>query len=190
MDFQEIVAKIKTNAIIFAILSIIFGLILLLFPGSTSKILCYVLGAVLILCGVFCIVRYFLNRNAELLYNTDVFIGLVLIAIGIFIICKTELVISLLIYIVAVCVLLDGFFKIQKALQMRSRNYRNWWITLAAAVLIAAFGLFMLFYPFATAKAIVAVIGACLVYEGILNLWTIYCLSRIGRSDGGNISNE
>ena len=60
---KEKVKQIKFNFVVAAILYIVLGLVLLLWPDTSSSVICYAIGAVLLIHGVIGIIAFLSSRN-------------------------------------------------------------------------------------------------------------------------------
>lgn len=179
MNFKGLLEELKRNWMFSAILSMLLGLVLLLFPGITTRVVCFLLGGLIILYGLTHVIRYFRQENtyAEL-FQGDLMIGLFGIAIGLFMILRADVVVSLIPIIFGIVLMANGIAGVQRAANARRAGYSRWGLLLALAILTAALSILLLVNPFATIKVTVAVIGASLIYEGISDLVAMHLVGK------------
>ena len=60
-DFQSLFVSLDSDVIFRVFLSLVLGFIMMLFPQSISDVLCYTLGIVLTVYGLFNIISFFIN---------------------------------------------------------------------------------------------------------------------------------
>lgn len=168
-------SNIKKDMVINALLLLLIGLVLLLFPTQIAKVACYALGAILLIYG--CLLLHQYLTGAERSSLTLVF-SLALLIAGAFVILRYDLVLSLLPFLMGIVFLFFGLQECRMALSLKQADYPRWNVTLLLAVLVLLAAAVLLFYPFQVAEMAVRFIGACLLYSAISQLWMIHCLSR------------
>ena len=68
---REFFHNMKLSFLLAAVLYIILGLILLIWPGVSATVFCYAFGGILLIYGVVTIVSFFLRDSRCLLYTSD-----------------------------------------------------------------------------------------------------------------------
>ena len=63
---KELLKRTKANMILMAILTILLGLILIIWPASSTMFICRVAGWLLLLGGILSVVIYFSSQEAEM----------------------------------------------------------------------------------------------------------------------------
>ena len=74
-------------------------------------------------------------------------------------------------FILGLYLIFDGVVKLQAALDIKKEGYQKWGILLLLAVLMIALGVVILLNPFHSAQVLTAFIGACMLVDGVINLW-------------------
>ena len=75
--------KSAMSAVIIASLAyLVLGFVMVLFPNSVSNVLCYALGIVLTVYGLFNIITFFISRDSNLYF--ELIVGVTATAFGIF----------------------------------------------------------------------------------------------------------
>mgnify|MGYP002580753575 FL=1 len=85
---------------------------------------------------------------------------------------------SVLPVILGLFIVVDGLVNLKRALELRRMLYLRWTVPLVLSAVSAVLGLVIVFQPFLAAEALVMLIGAVLIYEGLSDLWTIFRVSQ------------
>lgn len=179
MDFKGILQEMKHNWMFSAILSIVLGLILLIFPGITIRVVCFLLAGLSLIFGVTRMIRYFKQEAAyPEFFRGDLMVGLFAIAIGLFMLLRADLVVQFIPIIFGIVLMASGIAGIQRAVDAQRSGYDRWGVLLALAILTIALGVLLLINPFGPVKVAVAVIGASLIYEGISDLLSMHLVGK------------
>ena len=105
---MNILKRIKTNAIISAILYVLLGLALLLRPELSTTVLCTALGVVLILRGLSDILDFVFHRDGTLYYSLHLVAGIVLAAVGVWLVTQPTLIAVVIPCIIGIVLIYDG----------------------------------------------------------------------------------
>lgn len=170
--------KMLTSYLIVAILFIIAGIVLLSWPQTTMDIICYGLGLLIFVFGAFQIYTYFKGRNEKFNFRMNILTGLIACGIGSFMLIKSDIVISILPFIVGFTLLLEALIKFKQAYDLKKAAYEGfkWIVGLGALTLL--FAILLMFNPFDAATSMVMFIGICLIVDGIGGCWTLYCIHK------------
>ncbi len=164
---MKVIKEIRWNVMLKGILYIILGIIALALPETMEKTIGYLLGVVLIIAGGISIISYLLRDVRENYYRDDFVFGLVEIVIGIIVLLKVEIIISLIPILFGILVIISGCTKLQDAVDMKRMNYAGWIAMLILALINIVLGLVLIFNPFAAAELMFRVIGIGLIFSGI-----------------------
>lgn len=177
---MRILKEIKWDSFLSALLYVVMGVVLLLFPDTTARTLGYLVGGVAVVAGAVSMICYLLRNANENYYRNDFLYGLVGIALGCFVFYKVDLIISLIPFILGLLVVVSGCGKLQDVIDMKRIGYGNWIAMLILAVLNVVFGVVLLKNPFSAAEVLLQVIGAGLIFSGITDGFvTFYFAKRI-----------
>ena len=162
---REFFHNMKLSFLLAAVLYIILGLILLIWPGVSATVFCYAFGGILLIYGVVTIVSFFLRDSRQGSFVFELFLGIVAAA-------------PVLPVILGLFIVVDGLVNLKRALELRRMLYLRWTVPLVLSAVSAVLGLVIVFQPFLAAEALVMLIGAVLIYEGLSDLWTIFRVSQ------------
>ena len=170
---------IKNEMITMAIVLILAGIFMILFPNTSGKLICRGIGIVLCAWGAMRLVSYF--RNNEILGSFGLVQGAALAGFGLYILIRPQAIEVFLITLFALVIIIDGLLKMQYALDFRRLNVKNWWIELVCSLAMVSLGVVVLFNPFATVAAVMLFVGIVLLFEGAWDLISILYISKIAK---------
>ena len=160
---REFFHNMKLSFLLAAVLYIILGLILLIWPGVSATVFCYAFGVVTI-------VSFFLRDSRQGSFVFELFLGIVAAALGLLFLLRPVIVASVLPVILGLFIVVDGLVNLKRALELRRMLYLRWTVPLVLSAVSAVLGLVIVFQPFLAAEALVMLIGAVLIYEGLSDL--------------------
>jgi uncharacterized membrane protein HdeD (DUF308 family) len=153
---------------------IVIGLLLIIWPDAARQIIIYAIGAAALLYGGYRIVDFFVRKeHLDGTIQVGVALGIACLMLGLFLIFKANVVLTLLAAIIGVAIIIDSILRLQIALNLRLAGVRNWLILLITALVTLAFGIVLLFNPFTAIKAATIVCGVSLVVTGGFTLWSL-----------------
>lgn len=166
--------ELKWDALLKGALYILLGLAAFLIPETMEKTLAYLMAAVLILAGAVSMVCYLLRDAKQNYYRNDFLYGLIGIALGVIVLYKIELIISLVPVILGIMVLISGCAKLQDVIDIKRLNSGNWIVLLVIAVIDVVFGILLITNPFKAVSILFRLIGAGLIFSGITDCVVIF----------------
>lgn len=175
---EGLLKKIKTNVVVSSVLCVILGLVLVLRPGLSMRIVCTAVGVVLIVSGVMRMIAYFTARDGSLYSQANLIFGIVLTVVGIWIVMKPDKVMAIIPIIVGIVIAIHGLHNLQQALELWRVKYDRWWVALILGVLTVGFGVLLICRPFAAIDTVVMLIGFFLIYDGLSNVWIVSRISK------------
>ena len=170
--------NLTVSFVVLAILYVLLGLVLLLWPITVMDVLCYLTGGILLLYGVFAIVGFCRVEERRASSFLALFLGIVAAAVGAVLLLQPALFQSILTIILGIYILIDGLLNLKRALELRRMEHGGWTIYLVLSLITVVLGLVVIFHPMLAGATLVQLIGASLVYSGATDLWTLFQLSR------------
>lgn len=170
--------NLTVSFVVLAILYVLLGLVLLLWPITVMDVLCYLTGGILLLYGVFAIVGFCRVEERRASSFLALFLGIVAAAVGVVLLLQPALFQSILTIILGIYILIDGLLNLKRALELRRMEHGGWTIYLVLSLITVVLGLVVIFHPMLAGATLVQLIGASLVYSGAADLWTLFQLSR------------
>jgi Uncharacterized conserved protein len=175
----ELFKKIKTNSLVTAILYTVLGAVLLFRPDLSTDILCTALGLILLICGAVDIVIFLANRDGSLYASSHLIAGVILAAVGIWIMNKPALIAVIIPRVIGILICIHGVSDIGDALSLQHNNYHKWGTALLLGILTLVLGAILIYDPFSAFTTVIRLIGAFLIYDGVSDIWIV---SRVSKS--------
>ena len=171
--------KLKKNWMVSAALCIVAGLVMLLWPVAVLDSVCYTLGGIAIASGVIRMVRYFKQDHTyPVIFQSDLIVGLFSLGLGIFMVTNPQTVVGMIPTLFAIVMIGFGIANILRSVDAKKAGFAQWGVLLALAIVSLLLGYVILLAPFATMSLTVAVIGGCLIYEGVTDMIAVLLVGK------------
>ena len=158
------------------------GLLFMLVPVASLKVVCIALGILMLVFAANKLTGYFSNDQYGLAFQFDLALGIFVAAIGLMLLVHPDRAISAVSVLLGLFVLIDGGSKVQTALDARRFGLRAWWLILAWAILSAIAAMLLIFYPNDSARVLMILAGVTLLIDGSLNLFgSLYMVRTANR---------
>ena len=177
--FMEFLKKLRVNAILNGVLTILMGLLFIIFPYSAGSIVVVIAGIAVLCIGIFDILRYFTAGGYSYYVRGSLFMGVVKIVLGIFIFTHTDIMLALFSYVFSIFIIVSGVSSMENSVQLKQAGLSGWLLTMVLSVLVTAAGIVMLFHPIGAASTASMLIGVILLADGATELLTLYQLKKI-----------
>ena len=163
---KSIIQDMKHNYFVNAVIMVLLGLVLVIWPHILGVLLCYLLGGALIVMGVFQLISFLRGERLGFYNKFVMMMGIVLVLLGIWICTQPHIVLSIIPVVVGIIVLIHGLMDIQYTLDIKKAGSTKWWIALIAAILTLVVGLLLVFYPFTAYEITMVLLGIAMLYDG------------------------
>lgn len=177
-NLKERLRDLRSSSVLPALLCLVYGIVLVIWPDISSNFICYAIGVAIMLVGVIFVIRYIRKDLVRDFYRKDLVIGLIAISLGLVALLRVELIKGLIPTILGIVVLFSGIVKLQNAIDMFRMQYTYWYIILILSLLNVGFGILLILEPIWIVDIVFVLIGCGLVYSGISDLVTLYFVSR------------
>lgn len=169
---------VRSNIVAQAVLSVVMGLFLAVWPETTTITVVYLLALYLAVMGAASLVSYFIHRkkkgNQTGVLASGVFFLVVALAVFLF----PETVAGMFSLILGVLLVVGGLVNVARAVELRSYQGATWLPALIVSVLVAVGGIVIVINPFDTTVTFVLVLGVLLIVKGVVDLVIEISLSR------------
>ena len=163
---KSIIQDMKQNYFVNAVIMIILGLVLVIWPHILGVMLCYLLGGALIVMGAIQLIGFLRGERLGFYNKFSMFMGIVLVLLGIWICTQPRIVLSIIPVVVGIIVLIHGLMDIQYTLDIKRTGSTKLWIALIAAILTLIVGLLLVFNPFTAYEISMIMLGIAMLYDG------------------------
>lgn len=166
-SIENMYKRMIIYSLLTALLTIIMGIVLLLLPNATNKVVGIIVGIIFLIEGINSVYKYF-HREGAKLYNLNLIFGVLYALLGVVIIIYPFTVVEFVTVCLGIYMIINGASKVNYALWLKRGNEESWLITLATGILIAIVGILVIFNPFAS-LTLTKLAGAFLIITGILD---------------------
>jgi len=163
----------QKTLIITAVIYMVVGLLLVIWPDTARQIVIYAIGAAALLYGGYRIYDYFARKENLAGIQIGVALGIACIVLGLFLLFKANVVVSLLAAVIGVAIIVDSVLRLQIALNLRLAGGSRWIVLTVTALVMLVFGILLLFNPFSAIRVATIVGGASLLADGAFTLWGV-----------------
>lgn len=177
----KFVKAAKTGYIAMSVICCILGIVLIVFPEISAAVIGKLMGVMMLVFGIVKLAGYFSRDFYRFAFQYDLSFGILLIALGILALLRTDNAMNFICIVLGVFVLTDGLFKIQLAVDSKKYGVRPWRLMLIFAVLTGIVGIILIFRPTESVPVLIMLLGISLLAEGILSMSTVLTAVRILR---------
>lgn len=170
--------RMKVSSSLLSILCVLLGVVLIAFPDTTMKSICYIFAGCMIIVGLFYVISYFRKDLMEAYYQYDLVIGTVIIVVAICIFLKVDLVITMIPMFMGIVVFANGIVKLQHAIDLKRAQFSGWVYVLVFALLCIAISIVLLLEPKSMAEIFMRLVGIGFVFGGVTDLITLFFLTK------------
>lgn len=174
---NTLLTRYKTATMLTSLGCVAMGLLMLLFPSFSVKLVCYVVGIALLLAGAAGIALYCLKRIA---FEPGLKLGLSIAGalVGLFVIIKAGWIVSFLHVVLAAMVIVNGALAVYESFFFKRMCMRYWWTAFGYGLLAVAAGIVALCNPFKTAVVLTRVTGLMLLISSLADVLILYRVRR------------
>lgn len=169
---MESVKKARLAYICYSVALFALGAALLFFPALSAVTVCYIIGGILLLCGILRLSAYFVNDTYGLAFQFDFALGIFTILIGLLLVLHPRAMMAFVNVVFGVFILADGVFKLQTAREARQFGLSRWALILVPAVVTVTVGMLLILDSFGSILTVTAIFGIALMADGLQNLLT------------------
>lgn len=175
---REFLKSIKTNILGSAVLCIILGIVLMVYPDASLTLVCQAVGVIVLVTGIGFIISHIRGGLFSLFYKLDLILGLLFLILGVYILMNPWGLLSIIPIVFGVLLIYHGISDLGQAMELRKYEADRWWISIIIAAITIVLGVVIMSNPFGTIDVLMRIIGACLVYDGLSNLLIVGKFSR------------
>lgn len=174
---RTILYEERKSSIAAAVITIVVGVLLAFWPDLSVSLLCTILGVAVFASGVVYIAGWISRRRMG---QPAFFIlpGVVLCALGLWLITRPDSVVKLIQYIFGAILVFHGVVDVQGAISLMRQRWDRWWIDMLLAAATAVLGVVIIINPFGTFAALAMITGFALIFDGASDLFLIWRLSK------------
>jgi uncharacterized membrane protein HdeD (DUF308 family) len=152
--------------LLLGIITLVLGLIVTFFPSTAINVVAVLLGLLMIVSGIFYLIRAFGGGESHRVWLGIA--GLLLVVIGVVLLRHLHLTVALIGLIIGISWIVQGLAAIAASVAGGTREGRGWWIAFGIISLIG--GIVVTAVPVESVKAIAVLIGIWFIIQGIFEI--------------------
>lgn len=173
---MELITRPSRNSLLLrAVINIIFGALLVAFPGLSLLILAYAFAINVLIMGLFMIFEPAVDSQNKHAVLTIIF-GLLAVGAGIFVMSRPLVGIVVISYLIVAWALLYGLIDLFLGFKLTDSGEKDGWIFVIVGVLSIIFAIYLAFNPLEGSLALVWVVGLYAMVVGIALAYQAYKL--------------
>ena len=177
---MKLLKQLKWDTLLMGVLYILLGIVALVIPETMERLLGFLIGAVLIIAGAVSMISYLLRDAHQNYYHNDFLHGLLGILLGIVVLYKVDIIISLVPFLLGTLILVSGLSKLQDVIDLKRLEYGNWIFMMVLSLINIVLGLVLIFHPMAIVDLLFRLLGVGLIFSGITDcVTTIYFAGKL-----------
>ena len=176
---ERALREFRWSFVVTALAFILLGLVLIIWPDASMNVLCYLVGTALVLYGGFNVLSFVFSP--ERAFTFELVIGVITAAIGIFALFSPSSIRDILSVILGLIVVIDSLIGIKRAFTLRELALQSWCVLLLLSVIAAFLGVLFMIQKEIFGRALLMIVGAVLLYQGLSDLVSVIQISVIGK---------
>lgn len=161
--------RYRKTCLISSIATLILGVVLMMEPASSLKIITLIIGLMTLITGCFWIYDYIKAPQEEKMISKSLLLGLVSACVGVYLIINTESLVNFITVIIGLTITVKSIVKLQFAVNIRSFS-TTWKYNLVFALLGITLGILLLANPFKGAEVFFRIIGVVMIVGSVMEL--------------------
>lgn len=165
--------KIFNVSIVTSVIILVLGIFLFIQPDTIIRMISVILGGIILIPGITSLINYIKTKQ-----QSSLIMAVVTIIIALILIVNTELVASILPFILGIYFVVNGINRLQYALVLKKSNASNYVTSLVFSILIILCGILFIINPFGGALVITKVMGIFMIIYAVLDLTNSIILKK------------
>lgn len=170
--------KSRWFPLVVGLVSIVFGILLLLTPQARMENIALFIGLSVALYGLFALLVAFMNRDDKKLFLTDLLFGIVLVILAILIFANLALIGKYLPTLVGFLMILSSLAEIVRSFSLKSSGLKSWWLGIVPAFVVLVLGFVFLLNPGFVGASFGIFTGITMVINGIAAVVNFFQLKK------------
>lgn len=176
----KILERIRRMELLMSIISLLIGVVMVIYPGKTMSIICYAIAAAILIYGIIDIISYFTAKSYDGAFSLTLIKGVIASVIGIVIFINPKYLATFIPIVLGILLIIDGITSIQKSVFLKNNNVYFWHVSMVESIITFAFGIFVLINPLKAHTAIIICLGIAFIWYGISSIWNyLYVQKKI-----------
>ncbi|MDO4752697.1 MAG: DUF308 domain-containing protein [Candidatus Saccharibacteria bacterium] len=158
--------KVAWSSIIESLALIILGILFIVWPSTTIKILAYFIGVFFIVKGGFQVIMYYYEKGQYDFFNNGLLFGVISILLGVAALVIGEDIAAIFRVVIGVIIIYESLVRINTAIKLSSIGVKSWIYVVILALIMMALGIIII----CNKGAVVEMIGGFMIATGIIGI--------------------
>ena len=176
---ERALREFRWSFVVTALAFFLLGLVLIIWPDASMNVLCYLVGTALVLYEAFNVLSFVFGPARA--FTFELVIGVITAATGTFALFSPSSIRDILSVILGLIVVIDSLIGIKRAFTLRELGLQSWWVLLLLSVIAAFLGVLFMIQKEIFGRALLMIVGAVLLYQGLSDLVSVIQISVIGK---------
>lgn len=163
------IKSIKVNILSSAILCLLLGIVLVAYPNTSLTLVCRAVGVIVLITGLGFVFGYLKSGRKAWYGKVELVFGSIFAVLGGFIVLYPLGIISIIPIVFGILLIYHGLSNMKQAFELHKYKDRGWWFPVLIAASTIVLGGVIMKNPFDTIEVLMRIIGACLIYDGLMN---------------------
>lgn len=172
--------EFKISFSLAAVVYLLLGLLMLLMPNTSRRLLCTLIGVGISAYGLLNILPFVLAKGDRRL-TVDLPVGACALALGVFSLINPTFLMDFLFTVLGIVVCVTSVCGIRRAMNLRYFGFAGWWAPLCANLLALLLALSVIFFPGFFGNMLMRAMGIILIVEAVSDLISLYYLGRFSQ---------
>lgn len=164
---QNMFQTLKKYTILRAIIFLVLGLLIIIFPNPIMSIIIYIIAAALAVMGIVNIISYFNHRTQTAFKDISFISGVLLLAVGVVIAIFSHQILTAIPVVLGIFVIVSGAIYFVEALNVQKVLNRSGMPMFIFSLLILIVGIILIVNPFSALVFLFRMFGIILLIMGI-----------------------
>jgi uncharacterized membrane protein HdeD (DUF308 family) len=172
--------------LVLGVVTLVLGLIVAFYPSATLNVIAVLLGLLMIVSGLFHLIRVFGGNEAHRVWMGIA--GLLLVVIGVVLLRHLHLTVALIGLIIGISWIVQGVIALIVSFSGDSREGRGWWIFFGIVSLIG--GIVITAVPTESVTALAILVGIWFIVQGLFEIAGGFMLRHAASKSQGTVHPE
>lgn len=174
----DLFKKIREQALIRALIFLVLGILIIIFPDPIMRIIVYILGALFIVMGVINLITYFSNRSHSRGEASDFtfILGILYILIGIILLVFYKQILLILPVVLGILLILDATLYFLESINLSKVSSGTGIPLLVYSIIMVIVGIIFMFNPFGSLSFLLRVFGVILICIAVFDVYVYFYL--------------
>ena len=172
--------KYEKESIVVSLVLLVIAIFLIAKPGIALTTAVTIFGFVFLVEGIISIISYTMEEPEVRALSSELMMGILLTMLGLIILFNKSLFISMIPIITGIWIIIRSIMKFQLAINLKSSVDEKWGWMLASSILMCVLGILIIVNPFEAIVTLTRFVGIMIVIAEVIDIFeSIYFLAKV-----------